>query len=263
MVGVHVGVGAEGAGDDRARWVRARLVGRDLPGVHELLDVGVVVRDAHERAVAQDVGARVAHVGHGHLVLLDEDGGGGAAHAGLADPGLRRCYDAGVGRLHGRAEKDVVGRAGGAVAHGLHGDRARDLPGGVAAHAVGDDEQRRAQQEGVLVVAAYEAHVAARAPGYELVGARDGVRADAPLDGDLGAAGGVGGLLRGRHLCLGRRHPRLTRMIVSPTCTSSPSRRVTGWSMTWPLTRVPLVEPRSSRTSAGPWRARRAWVEET
>ena len=53
-------------------------------------------------------------------------------------------------------------------------------------------------------------------------------------------------------LVLGGHYWRLTRMTVSPTCTSSPSRRVTGWSMTWPLTMVPLVEPRSSRTRAGP-----------
>ena len=33
-------------------------------------------------------------------------------------------------------------------------------------------------------------------------------------------------------------------MIASPTCTSSPSRRVTGWLMGCPLTKVPLVDDR-------------------
>ena len=71
VIGVHVWVGAQRAGDDRARGVDAGLVGRDLARVHKLLDVGVVVRDAHQRAMAQQVDARIAHVGHGHFVLLD------------------------------------------------------------------------------------------------------------------------------------------------------------------------------------------------
>ena len=120
-----------------------------------------------------------------------------------------------------------------------------------------------AQQEGVLVVASHEAHVAAGAPGDELIGARDGVRADAPLHGDLGAAGGVGGLLGGDRLCLGRRHPRLTRMMVSAHL------HLVALSQGYGLVDDMAVDQRavggaeSSSTSAGPWRVRRACVEET
>ncbi len=71
VIGVHVWVGAQGARDDRARGVDAGLVCRDLARVHKLLDVGVVVRHAHQRAMTQQVDARIAHVGHGHFVLLD------------------------------------------------------------------------------------------------------------------------------------------------------------------------------------------------
>ena len=242
--------------------MRARLVCRDLAGVDELLDIGVVVRDAHERAVVQHVGARVADVGHGHLVLLDEDGGGGAAHPGLADAVLGALDHGLVGGLDGRAKKNVVGGRRRALADGVHGDGAGDLAGRVAAHAVGHHEERRTEEERVLIVAANEAHVAARAPGDEPVGARDGVRAGAPLDGHLGATRGVGGLRSCDDLRL-LRHPRLTLMMVSPTWTSSPSLSVTGCSMPCPLTSVPLVEPRSSSTRAGPWRVKRACVDET
>lgn len=58
-------------------------------------------------------------------------------------------------------------------------------------------------------------------------------------------------------------HRRLTLMTTSPTWTSSPSRSVTGSRMERPFTSVPFVELRSSSTSAGPWSAKRACVDET
>ena len=149
--------------------MHAGLVGCDLAGVHELLDVGVVVRHAHQGAAAQQVDAGVSHVAHGHLVALDEHSGGGAAHAGLADAVLRAVDDGEVGGLDGGAQQGVVRGAGGVSANGVYGDGACDLAGGVAAHAVADRKERRAEKEGVLVVAADQAHVAAGAPGQVLV----------------------------------------------------------------------------------------------
>ncbi len=90
---------------------------------------------------------------------------------------------------------------------------ARDLAAAVAAHAVGDREQRAlvVDEERVLVVRAHEA----------LVGGR-----------------------RGREL------HRCASSTVSPTCTVSPLRSFTGSVMRLPFTSVPLVEPASSTQSA-------------
>ena len=146
------------------------------------------------------------------------------------------------------------------------------LDGGMAAHAVAHGEDGRLHQEGVLVVTAYQAHVGARPPRERGRAAALGARSLTVLDDDLLVAGALDGLgrLAGTEQLLDvlpmyreAPHRRLTRMTASPTCTSSPSRRVTGWVIAWPLTRVPLVDPRSSSTSAGPCRVKRACVAET
>ena len=241
----------------------AGLVGRYLPGVHELLHVGVVARHAHERPVVQQVHAGVAHVGHGHAVAVDKDGGGGAAHAGLAAAVLCPLDHCQVGRLDGGAQEGVVGVVWRGGRDGLHGDGARHLASRVAAHAVAYGKEGRAEEEGVLVVAANQPHVAPGSPRDVVVGAGGHVRAGAAVHRHLGPAWDVGGLGRGGGYGILGAHRRLTRMMVSPTCTSSPSRSVTGWSMRWPFTRVPLVELRSSSTSAGPCRVKRACVDDT
>ncbi len=78
--------------------MRACLVGGDLAGVDELLDVRMVARDADERALVEEVGARVAHVRDGEGGALDVGGGGGAAHAGPAHAVHGRLDDGRVGR---------------------------------------------------------------------------------------------------------------------------------------------------------------------
>ena len=50
VVGIHCGIRAQRAGDDRAVGVDASLVCRNLAGVHELLHIGVVAGHADERA---------------------------------------------------------------------------------------------------------------------------------------------------------------------------------------------------------------------
>ena len=120
--------------------MRARLVGGDLAGVDEFLDVGVVARDADEGALVEQVCARVAGVRDGHGGALDVGGGGGAAHARAAHAVDGRLDDGRVGRLDGSGEQGGVGRVGSGRRDGLDGDRARDLARGVAAHAVADGE---------------------------------------------------------------------------------------------------------------------------
>ena len=61
-------VDAERACDDRALRVRLGLFGREPAFAHELLDEAVVVGDARERAVVQEVRARVADVADEQLV---------------------------------------------------------------------------------------------------------------------------------------------------------------------------------------------------
>ena len=81
----HGGVDAEGAGDDVAARVGARLVVGDVAGRHELLHVAVVDGDPPQPAVAQQVRPRVADVDEGELL----DGRAGRTGIGLA-AALRR-----------------------------------------------------------------------------------------------------------------------------------------------------------------------------
>ena len=136
--------------------------------------------------------------------------------------------------------------------------------GGMSAHAVTDGKERRLHQKGVLVVRADEPDVGACSPAEIFVRTVCRIGSSAVLDGHLLSAGGIH-RLDGHGCRLGGlvAHRLLTRMMVSPICTSSPSRRVTGWAMRWSLTVVPLVDPRSSRTRAGPCSVKRAWVADT
>ena len=61
-VDAHRRLDAEGAGDDVAARVGARLVLADVAGVDQLLHVAVVDGGSMQLAVAQQVGARVADV---------------------------------------------------------------------------------------------------------------------------------------------------------------------------------------------------------
>src|SRR6185436_543934 len=49
-----------------------------------------------------------------------------------------------------------------------------------------------------------------------------------------------------------------TNTICSPNETTSPALSTRGPAKRWPLTKVPLVEPRSSNTYLPPWKVRRA-----
>ena len=88
--------GAEGAGvdlyrhlrpqsacDDRALGMLHRFLGREPALAHEFVDQRVVVGQAQQLAVAQAVGAAVAHMRDRHLLLAYVDGGERRAHARL------------------------------------------------------------------------------------------------------------------------------------------------------------------------------------
>ena len=162
---------AEGAGDDVAARVGAGLLARDRTLGDELLHEAVVDRHLAEAVVAQHVAARVADVrDREHLAVVrvvdDGDGGDGGAHAGLVEVLDRRVVDLDV-RLVDRRHEVVAGaqRVGGqAGIEPVDRHLARDLTGEVATHAVGDDEQARADVEVVLVLGADLALVGSGSP---------------------------------------------------------------------------------------------------
>jgi len=87
--------------DDRALRVLLGLLLGQAALAQQLLDQRVVLGDPLELAVAQAVGAAVAHVGEGDLSAPDVGGGQRRPHAGAARVGLRELVDLGVGRVHG------------------------------------------------------------------------------------------------------------------------------------------------------------------
>ena len=164
MVRVHGGVRAQRARDNGAVGVDASLVCGDLAGVYQLLHVGVVAGDADERALVQQVCARVAYVGDSDGVALYVGGRGGAAHARLAQAVECGFDHRGVGGFDGCAQQGGIGGMRSCFGDGLHGDGTRHLARGVAAHAVAHAEERRLDQVGILVMRAHAAHIGARAP---------------------------------------------------------------------------------------------------
>jgi hypothetical protein len=171
-------VDADGPGDGVLLGDLFDLVAAQLPAFDELVEDGVVLGDLLDLAGAHQVDAAVADVGDVAVGACDEEGGEGGAHAALARVGLGLLVDARARPLHGELEEGEDLLAGPAARLGrvllddvallLHlfvddadGERARDLPGGVAAHAVGDDDEREllVDEEVVLVVIAQAADV--------------------------------------------------------------------------------------------------------
>ena len=165
-VGGHVGSEAEGPGDDVALLVGLRLLGRELPSSDHLGHHRVVLGDLRQGARPEPVGPRVADVHHHEPVsrLTPEQAGrdqrgahprqGGITQARLIDRRVRR-----IDRLtECRLRPDTL-------ACGLEaadGHRGGDVTGRVPAHAVGDDEEGRRGEDGVLVDRPAAAHIAGR-----------------------------------------------------------------------------------------------------
>ena len=169
VIGVHGRVRAQCTGDDRAVGVDAGLVGRNLAGVHELLHIGVVAGHADERALVEQVGARVAHVGDGERIVFDVGAGCRATHAGFAQAVERGLDHGGVGCLDGCGQSRGVRGLRRRLGDGLDGDGGCHLAGGVSAHAVAHAKERRLHQIGVLVMRTHAADIGAGAP-HELRG---------------------------------------------------------------------------------------------
>ena len=164
-------VDAEHPGDDVALRVDLRLLGGDPPLAHEVGHHAVVLGELHERAVAEEVGAAVAHVG-------DERGAAGgrrprrrrrqASGSGSSGMSARATTVVPMPRRFGSASPSLrmrwfataiasVERVGGGLLvrdlERLDGEARRHLAALVPTHAVGDDEEVAVGEEhvGVLV----------------------------------------------------------------------------------------------------------------
>ena len=163
VLGVDVAA-VERPGEQRPLRVAARLLGADPTLVDQHLDVGVVLGDLRELAVAQHVGPRVADVHHADLAAGEQHGGQRGAHALELRVGVDGVAQLLVGGADGAAQRVDEGVTGDVLVergHGADDDVAGDVTGGHAAHAVGDGEQPRSGVDGVLVSVPDQTAVAA------------------------------------------------------------------------------------------------------
>ena len=149
------------------------------------LDQRVVAGQPLELARPQPVGAAVADVADRHLFAdrVDDRRGERRAHPGPRGVVAGELVDRAVGGFD-RLAQEVLGRPVRQVAvEGVGGGFRGDLARLRAAHAVGDDEDRRAHEEGVLVGAAL-------APGVGAEGLVVDPQHDLPrgLEPELGVA---------------------------------------------------------------------------
>ena len=141
---------------ERCGWSRAAS-GASSPAVDHELHPGVVAGELGQRTVAEQVGARVADVGHHAPVVAERDGGDRRAHPGhrraTGGDEADRLVAAGDARREGILEASLQPAI--VDVHERVDQRpARDLAGRRAAHAVGDRRQPRTGEHGVLVVGA-------------------------------------------------------------------------------------------------------------
>src|SRR5581483_11827807 len=130
------------------------LLPRELPALQQLVHERVVLRQLLERAVPDEVRARVADVPDRHLGALDERDRHRRAHPRGRRIRGRALVDAAVRLLDQLRQPLGSGeRARVRLLEGGGGELRRDLAGLRAAHAVGDGEERRRDDVRVLVVA--------------------------------------------------------------------------------------------------------------
>ena len=130
------------------------LLRGDLPLPREAVDDGVVLGQPPEPALAQQVGPGVADVHDLRRVVRGHHGGDRRAHAGEVRVGCGLGVHHTIRRLdRGHQRVRVVARL---LLEGADGAGGGNLAGAVAPHAVGDGEEGRRRQEGVLVVRAHQ-----------------------------------------------------------------------------------------------------------
>ena len=225
-VDVDLGIGAERARDHRALRVGVGLLGREPSAPHEVADERVVLGQLLQLAVADPVRARVADVAERDPSAREEGRRHRRPHAGDVGVGPRPLVDAPVrlldDRLHPLVGREPVGLV--VLAEAAAARREATSPACAPPMPSATGEQRRVEDEGVLVPAADAARV-------------------------------------GPACALAQPH-RSNRSSVSPTWTRSPSCSRLRPSMRSPFTYVPFVEPRSiTQVPSSPLSTRAWWPE--
>ncbi len=156
------------------------VAGRELPLVHQQLGKGVVLGEAMQVAGAEQVRARVADVDDEEVAAVAAGGGQRRSHAAQVVVFAPALDEHRADLLHQTARaaldlghsvfvhlEDPVGQVEDEADERADGEPARDLAGGVAAHAVGDDHH-------VIDFIRALGHVARRqAAEHRLEGARE------------------------------------------------------------------------------------------
>jgi hypothetical protein len=155
---LHFAGRSHAARDDVGIRVIACLLRREHTRVHLLLHVGVILRELPERAVAEEIDARIADVSDEIATAVQHQHRGRGAHPLLVRLQQRALIDGHVG---------VTQRVGNPLACVIarvrdprqlrrddsHGHVARHFAGSVPAHSIGDDEEPRTRirEQAVLV----------------------------------------------------------------------------------------------------------------
>ena len=159
----------------------ARLLRREQPGVHLLLHVRMILGELLQRAVAQQIDPRVPDLANEIPIVGEHQHACGRSHPTLVGLGQHTLVDAAIrlmerelyairrlGFEHRRQPQEVP-------RDDLYRHLARDFPGGVSSHAVGDDKHTTASvslsEEIVFVARPNHPDIGTRAHG-ELQGHR-------------------------------------------------------------------------------------------
>jgi hypothetical protein len=167
----HLGLHAQGAGDQVAVGRARRLCWGDQARVELLLQQRMVARQALQLSATQAVNPRVAHVAHHQVAAGHHQHHQRGAHAAVLRVAVGRVEDGAVGLVHRAAHGlSQLPRGGGGVAgqplHHRRTDQGRghaggDFAGVVAAHAVGQHRHLGpgVQRDRILVVGSRPTHV--------------------------------------------------------------------------------------------------------
>ncbi len=175
-VGLVARTAGEHPGHEGPLRVGGGLLRGDRPLVDQRLDERVVAGDLGELALPQHVRARIPDVGDRHLVAGPEQRGDGRAHPGQGGAFRDEAAEFVVRVLEGPGE--FVTSLVAAMRLVIELDevpddrRARDVPAGVAAHPVGNDEQVRTGIRRVLVLRTDQSDIG---PGGVMEGERHGL----------------------------------------------------------------------------------------
>jgi hypothetical protein len=133
------------------------------PGVDKSLDVRVVVGDLREFTFAKEIRTGISHVHHGCAITMPEKAGDSGAHTGEirlhGDHVCNSFTHINDGFVERAQHVFLARRIHVEISHGGNRDSTCEFTGGMSAHAIGDQEKRRAGITGVLVSFAHETDV--------------------------------------------------------------------------------------------------------